>query len=144
MWPLMALATAAPLDATQLKALERLHAEVQRIRQVRFPAPRARSMTVSELHQHEIDSLAKWMGPEDWRDASLELVALDLAEPGFQLETALVALLGMGVQGFYDPDEHELVIVDRSSRLPFEQAVECGDHVVVPESRHPGGPCLEA
>ncbi len=119
--PFVAMAVAAPLDASRLAMLDGLHAEVQRIREVRFTLPAARSMTLDELHQHEIESLREWMGPAGWRDASLELVALDIAEPGFDFEAALLALLSMGVQGFYDPDEHELVIVERGSGLSFAQ-----------------------
>ncbi|MEN0068038.1 MAG: hypothetical protein AAGA48_38265 [Myxococcota bacterium] len=121
MWHYFAMAVAAPLDDAGQSALDELHKDVQRIRQVPFTRPRGRSMSVEELHQHEVDSLAEWMKPEDWRRASLALRVLDLAEPGFDLERSLIRLLGQGVQGFYDPDEHELVIVDRPGGLPWRQ-----------------------
>jgi len=120
-WALFAIAAAAPLDASQQGALDRLHGEVERIRQVRFRVPEARRMSVDELYQHEVESLEEWMTPEDWRNASWSLVAFDLAPPGFDLQSALTVLLGQGVQGFYDPDEHELVVVDRDGGLPFRQ-----------------------
>lgn len=121
MWTLTAMAVAAPLDDAEQAALEALHANVERVRQVSFPMPRARSMTVAELYDHEVESLAEWMTPDDWRRASLTLQALDLAKPGFDLKHALLDLLVDHVQGFYDPDEHELVIVERANALPWLQ-----------------------
>ncbi|MFQ5398728.1 MAG: Ig-like domain-containing protein [Anaerolineae bacterium] len=78
-------------------------------------------LTRDQLKQRIAEEFAKENTPESTRRDALVLSAFDFLAPDYDLYHALVDLQGEAIQGFYDPETAEFVVVSNDDVLDVEE-----------------------
>ena len=99
-----------PVDvAMQMNAIQQQVIDLRGL-QPTHDVPRA-LLSPDELRQRVIDDFLVDYTPEEIADDMIELVALGLLEPGFDLNTFYTELLSEQIAGFYDQETGEMYVV---------------------------------